>query len=1042
MGDRGEEDITSYILGGSTANMSEEAQDLESHLSGQPADGDGQPVAVQHAGVGSEEGETETEEGAGDGDQAGDESVDETPEQMAAKMFEEKLRRYDIAKSMVHLSSKKWNRQPKNEALCWTFFREANLTKNTTISMLESNDQKAAECFREVADPETAYTKVYCCVVCFETRNLPLWRCFKKGGDNGGNNLDKHLRTHDKIKDLFIPGKTKSTPNSRKRARRCLLELQGEELEESDEDAPQPKTSRQQPTTPHRNVNVSLSSISNVSDALAQEGRRSKSSAASKASGSSKYSKVPAMELFREKGDQQVLQDYHFLVAQFVTNNNISTRTVTRPTECPEFQEMMEYAMRNGPQLLRMVNRHMGRFSFLSNQRKMWNTLLAAISMYVEATRISYKNILKKRIPFIVVSHDIWDSKAKEVLGVSIFFYSPAWQRNFCIPIGLEVVEDKTSDGTAAKTIELLELVGVEPDDIFRGTNDTTNSALKTSRILAHGEEGTCAMHETQLAFDHAIGRKTRSKNNVIVDSFPECEAVRLKSLAAAGWLMDKKSKSRYLHYLKLMAQAARQCIKIRIPNKTRAAGTQLHYGDMIRSRWNLNLFWFSNKKAKNVPDDVFNQMAQFESILHPITTLIYAVQSDRPGSLAYTFIHVFRTYVLYVYSDSWWVADVDPTHNEEEAGQWGADAQFPPRNYKGEPLERKLIDGSLFQGGDQYISMVKHTRAQLTNDSRMLISRLISELSKYGANPTKDRLLALACNPFTATIGMLLIHASKSVLKNKGDEAAKRLALDHKRLAMDALEAQIRSICSELIANNQDNRGDASEAVEEQEEQDPVAAAMLASMQETMTEVELDPVKQQVERFFKQDLDMDVILRNQCKPPTAEKLAIIGTTKQKWASNWELISEVFDVMEWWESKGKEQYPLIYPVACCILSVPDSNGNQERTFSAATWMDDKLKKKQSDFTFQMKVLLYKNKKFLMQHRLDVKEEQLKAAETKTKKLLKISAKIKLDAAKAKATTAGGEEEVSEVDTESGDEDDMFDMMAAYYNDEDYMDMEK
>jgi hypothetical protein len=25
--------------------------------------------------------------------------------------------------------------------------------------------------------------------------------------------------------------------------------------------------------------------------------------------------------------------------------------------------------------------------------------------------------ILKKRIPFIVVSHDIWDSKAKEVLG-------------------------------------------------------------------------------------------------------------------------------------------------------------------------------------------------------------------------------------------------------------------------------------------------------------------------------------------------------------------------------------------------------------------------------------------------------------------------------------------------------------------------------------------------------------------------------------------------------------------------------------------------
>jgi hypothetical protein len=60
-------------------------------------------------------------------------------------------------------------------------------------------------------------------------------------------------------------------------------------------------------------------------------------------------------------------------------------------------------------------------------------------------------------------------------------------------------------------------------------------------------------------------------------------------------------------------------------------------------------------------------------------------------------------------------------------------------------------------------------------------------------------------------------------------------------------------------------------------------------------------------------------------------------------------------------------------------------------------------------------------KFLMQHRMDVKEGQLKAAETKTKKLLKISAKIRLDATNAKATTGGGEEQVSEVDSESGDD---------------------
>jgi hypothetical protein len=90
----------------------------------------------------------------------------------------------------------------------------------------------------------------------------------------------------------------------------------------------------------------------------------------------------------------------------------------------------------------------------------------------------------------------------------------------------------------------------------------------------------------------------------------------------------------------------------------------------------------------------------------------------------------------------------------------------------------------------------------------------------------------------------------------------------------------------------------------------------------------------------------------------------------------------------------------------------------------------------------MKVLLYKNKNFLMHDRLDVKEEQLKAPETKIKKLLKISTTIRLDAARAKAAAAGDEEQVSDVDSQSGDQDDMFEMMAAYYNDEDYMDMEK
>jgi hypothetical protein len=86
--------------------------------------------------------------------------------------------------------------------------------------------------------------------------------------------------------------------------------------------------------------------------------------------------------------------------------------------------------------------------------------------------------------------------------------------------------------------------------------------------------------------------------------------------------------------------------------------------------------------------------------------------------------------------------------------------------------------------------------------------------------------------------------------------------------------------------------------------------------------------------------------------------------------------------------------------------------------------------------------------------VDVKEEKLKLAEAKTKSLLKKSAKIRLDAARAgaakaatdKAAAAAGEEvvpeEVSEEGSGSEEDDDMFEMMEAYYSDEDYMDMEK
>ncbi|CAB9531903.1 expressed unknown protein [Seminavis robusta] len=134
---------------------------------------------------------------------------------------------------------------------------------------------------------------------------------------------------------------------------------------------------------------------------------------------------------------------------------------------------------------------------------------------------------------------------------------------------------------------------------------------------------------------------------------------------------------------------------------------------------------------------------------------------------------------------------------------------------------------------------------------------------------------------------------------------------------------------------------------------------------------------------------DIVSVLRGQTRIPVdKDELLKIGNKKEDWIKHVDFIAEKFDIMEWWEDTGKEEFPLLYPIACIVLALPESNGDQERTFSGATWMDGKLNSKQTDITFQMKVLTYKNRAFLRQHRHLVSVARKRVAENRTKRLLR------------------------------------------------------
>jgi len=115
------------------------------------------------------------------------------------------------------------------------------------------------------------------------------------------------------------------------------------------------------------------------------------------------------------------------------------------------------------------------------------------------------------------------------------------------LALGLVVPDGHNAQACNDAAMAVLKRYSIRRSDIILSINDTINMSLATSRLIV-GTNGTCNMHLANLACDHATGKRKRTVNKEIVDSFEECEELRLAVRRMIGYVWNKKAKSRKIN--------------------------------------------------------------------------------------------------------------------------------------------------------------------------------------------------------------------------------------------------------------------------------------------------------------------------------------------------------------------------------------------------------------------------------------------------------------------------------------------------------------
>ena len=155
---------------------------------------------------------------------------------------------------------------------------------------------------------------------------------------------------------------------------------------------------------------------------------------------------------------QAKLAEFHDLQLEFANNNNVSIRALTSH-DCPEFNKVLLFyhhnykVMKHAKDYELCVRRY--RAGTILNNK--FEFLLGSVANQVADIRGYYIDISDKRQGFITVMFDGWDSKKKDLLGVTVSCYNPVTQEPLRVALGLVPTKSKKSADVATEVLAVLE---------------------------------------------------------------------------------------------------------------------------------------------------------------------------------------------------------------------------------------------------------------------------------------------------------------------------------------------------------------------------------------------------------------------------------------------------------------------------------------------------------------------------------------------------------------------------------------------------------